>query len=474
MDDHEFLHQISLFEGMDHEDLDEIAKTVDIISLSAGEILFREGDQGNRAFFIKEGELEILKESNRREVLLAVRKEGAVIGEMALLQSLPRSATIRARSDSVLFAIGKDEFDHLLQSSPTAMQSIFQTILSRLRDNQVALQQSEKMAQLGTLTAGVAHELNNPAAAVKRSSDQLVKEIKNLDEAYINICRLGFDSNQWKVLDELSEKALQNATEPPVLDALTRSDREYQIEDWLESHEVENSWMIAPNLVNLNFGEENLKSLAVQFPAEKLTCIIEWLNASFTVYSLLNELSLGSGRIFSIIKSLKTYTYLDQAPVQNVDIHEGLDSTLTILQHKIKTNKVNVVREYSQDLPEVMGYGSELNQVWTNIIDNAVDALQGQENAEIIIRTRKESNWVVVEIEDNGPGIPEDIRSKIFDAFFTTKEPGKGTGLGLNITYSIVTQKHRGDIKVRSKPGQTVFEVWIPINFESLESERGN
>ncbi len=467
MNDHEFLHQISLFEGMDHEDLDLIAQTVNTVSLPAGEILFYEGEEGNHAYFIKEGELEILKDSNGREVLLAVRREGAVIGEMALLQSLPRSATIRARSDAILFAIGKKEFDQLLQSSPSAMQSIFQTILSRLKNDQVALRQSEKMAQLGTLTAGVAHELNNPAAAVKRSADSLVKEIQTLDEAYANICRLEFDTDQWKILDELSDKALKNAAEPPELDALTRSDRENTIEDWLYDHDVENAWMIAPNLVNLNFNQDDLSALAVQFPAERLSCIIEWLNATYTVYSLLNELSLGSGRIFSIVKSLKSYTYLDQAPVQNVDIHEGLDSTLTILHHKLKTSKVNVVRDYSENLPEVMGYGSELNQVWTNIIDNAIDAISGQEDPRIILRTRKESDWVIVEIEDNGPGIPEDVQPNIFDAFYTTKGPGKGTGLGLNITYNIVVQKHRGDIKVRSEPGQTIFEVWIPINFES-------
>jgi signal transduction histidine kinase len=190
--------------------------------------------------------------------------------------------------------------------------------------------------------------------------------------------------------------------------------------------------------VNLNFNEDELTSLAVQFPAKRLKCIIEWLDSTYTVYNLLNELSLGSGRIFSIVKSLKSYAYLDQAPVQSVSISEGIDDTLMILHNKIKSN-ISVKRDYAPDLPEIMGYGS---------------------------RTRKESEWVVVEIEDNGPGIPEDVVSNIFDAFFTTKGPGKGTGLGLNISYSIVVQKHRGDIKVRSKPGSTVFEVWLPINFE--------
>ena len=465
MKDHEFLNQISLFKGMEHDDLHAIADTVEITSIQKGEVLFREGDEGKRAFFIKDGELEVFKESSGREVLLAVRGPGSVIGEMALLQSLPRSATVRARKDTVLYAIGKDDFDQLLFSSPSAMQTLFQTMLDRLKADQVSLRQSEKMAQLGTLTAGVAHELNNPAAAVKRSSEQLVDAIRSLDAAYVHICQLGFSKEQWSVLHDLADKAFKSAHEPLELDALTRSDREYEIENWLDGHELENSWLIAPNLVNLNFNEDELTSLAVQFPEERLECIIEWLDATFTVYSLLNELALGSGRIFSIVKSLKSYAYLDQAPVQSVSVSEGIDDTLMILHNKLKAN-INVRREYAPDLPEIMGYGSELNQVWTNILDNAIDVLQDMDDGRIIIRTRKESEWVVVEIEDNGPGIPEDVVTNIFDAFFTTKAPGKGTGLGLNISYSIIVQKHRGDIKVRSKPGETVFEVWLPINFE--------
>lgn len=462
MIDHEFLNQISLFQGMKQDDLAHIAESVEPVSIKKGDILFHEGDQGSRAYFIKEGAVEIIREANNREVLLAVREAGAVIGEMALLQSLPRSATVRARMDTELYAINKEAFDHVLNSSPSAMQSVFQTMLSRQRSNQIALQQSEKMAQIGTLTAGVAHELNNPASAVKRSSDQLIGAIRALDASYHHICRLGFDERQWKILEDFSEKVAGTASHPVELDALIRSDRESLFEDWLDQNGIEQSWMIAPNLVNLNFSEDDLSSLAEEFPSERLMCIIEWLDASFTVYSLLNEISVASGRISSIVKALKSYAYLDQAPVQSVDICDGLDNTLMILQNKIK-NKINVKKEYTSNLPDIMGYGSELNQVWTNILDNAIDALNDQEDAQIIIRTRTESGWVVVEIEDNGPGIPENVVSKIFDAFFTTKGPGKGSGLGLNISYSIIVQKHQGDIKVRSKPGQTVFEVWLPI-----------
>lgn len=461
----EFLKKVPIFQDLSDDDLGKLSEVVETVSFPAGEELFHEGDEGDKAFIIKSGEVEIVKESGKREVLLAVRGEGVVIGEMALLESRLRTATVRARSDVDLYTIQKDELDKLLITCPNVMQSLFQTFLKRLRENQVHLQQSEKMAQLGTLTAGVAHELNNPAAAVKRGADQLIDAIKSLDASYAHIGRIGYDDHQWAILNQLSEKANDSASSPPVMDAITRSDLEQEIETWLEDHGLEDAWTMAPNLVNLRFNQDELATLAKDFPADRLNCIIEWLNATYNVYSLLNELSEGSSRISSIVKSLKSYAYLDQAPVQSVNINQALDDTLLILQNKLKS-KVNVKREYTQDLPEVMGYGSELNQVWTNIIDNAVDALDGKEDAQIKIHTRAESEWVIVEIEDNGPGIPEEIQPKIFDPFFTTKGPGKGTGLGLNISYNIIVEKHRGDIQVRSKPGQTVFEVWLPINFE--------
>ena len=181
-------------------------------------------------------------------------------------------------------------------------------------------------------------------------------------------------------------------------------------------------------------------------------------------HNLLTEIGIGAGRISQIVNALKSYSYLDQAPVQGVDVHEGLNNTLLILSNKLKTG-INVKREYASDLPKIQAYGSELNQVWTSILDNAADALEGR--GDITIRTRRDNECVVVEIEDNGPGIPEEIQHKIFDSFFTTKPPGKGTGLGLNISYNIVVQHHRGDIKVFSHPGKTCFQVWLPVDFEA-------
>jgi signal transduction histidine kinase len=202
------------------------------------------------------------------------------------------------------------------------------------------------------------------------------------------------------------------------------------------------------------------------FPGEQFSMVIDWLSCMYAIYSLLSEISLGSGRIAEIVKALKTYTYMDQAPVQSVDVREGLDNTLIVLHSKLKRG-VTVVREYAEDLPVIEAYASELNQVWTNLIDNAIDAMEGE--GTLVVRARRDDPWVVVQIEDSGSGIPEEIQSKIFDPFFTTKGQGEGTGLGLNISRNLIVQKHFGEISVLSKPGSTCFTVQLPIDLKPPE-----
>lgn len=317
------------------------------------------------------------------------------------------------------------------------------------------------MSTLGTLATGVAHELNNPAAATGRAAEQLRDAFARLEEAYLIRDQISFAPAAHAMLVELEQQARAAAGKPDELDGLARSDRESAIEAWLDAHQVEDSWRIAPALVAAKIDDPLLERAAANMEKPALNAVLAWVGAAYPVHALAYEIGQGSHRISEIVGALKSYSYLGQAPVQAVDIHEGLNNTLIMLRSKMKSG-VPVNREFSTDLGEVLAYGSELNQVWTNLLDNAVDAMGGQ--GAITVRTRGDGDWAVVEIEDDGPGIPSELLPRIFDPFFTTKEPGKGIGLGLSTSYSIVTEKHGGRMTAGSRPGMTRFVVHLPLD----------
>lgn len=454
-----FLKNVPLFADLSEDDLRQLSDEAQEVRLSAGEQLFEEGSPGDRAYVIRDGSIEVVKRSEGRDILLAVQERPAVVGEMALIENKPRMASIRARTDSVLLAITQEQLDHLLQTSPSAARAMLYTVIGRWRATEGMLRQTEKMAELGTLTAGVAHELNNPAAAVKRAVSHLHSMLQQYEDASLLIAKL-VEQEQvaLKGITVLVESRKKGAER---LDALTRSDREQELSEALDQLGIKDGWKLASTLVSMGFDRVELESLMKKFHTENIQIILVWLTLRHTVHDLLNEMGQGATHISEIVRALKSYSYLDQAPVQSVDIHEGLDNTLLILRHKLKS-QVTINRNYASDLPKIEAYGSELNQVWTNIIDNAADAL-GEEGGIITIRTRRNDDGITVEIEDDGPGIPEKIRNRVFDSFFTTKPLGKGTGLGLNISYNIIVYKHRGELTFDSRPGKTNFRIWLPL-----------
>ena len=327
-------------------------------------------------------------------------------------------------------------------------------------NQEMALRQSEKMATLGTLAAGVAHELNNPAAAARRASDHLRDAIGRFELAHAGADVAALTPEGRELLLSLQRTARELAASPSDLDALERSDREQALEEWLEEHGVADGRELAPSLVDQGLDVHGLSRLAGQLDREALPVILRRTTSGFAVHRLLHEIGECSRRVSEIVAVLKSYSFLGQAPVQPIDLHEGLDNTLVILRPRLQEG-VDIRRDYCADLPLVPAYGAELNEVWTNLLGNAVDAVDGK--GTITIRTRRDGEWVVVEIDDDGPGIPDEAKTRIFDPFFTTKEPGKGTGLGLATSYSIVTDKHHGRISVESRPGLTRFIVRLPL-----------
>jgi signal transduction histidine kinase len=459
----EALRAVPLFADLTDADLEALAEGTTEIGLAANELLFSEGDQGDHAYVITGGEVEIFKTTGQKEMLLAVRGEGTVIGEMALLDAGERTASIRARSDVTMLTIGKDRLDYLLETSTTALRSLFQLMLVRWRENESRLRQSERMAQLGTLTAGLAHELNNPAAAVRRGADQLRESLVDYERKLAALPAAGVDAaNDGRAAAFLTGERAER--EP--LDALARSDLEEELEDHLDALGVDEPWKLVPELVEAGISGAEVDEIRADFGDDASVAMLHAVAAANSAFSLLYEVEEGASRLSSIVGALKSYSYLDQAPVQEIDVTRGLDDTLLILKSKLKD--IEIRREYDESVPSIHAYGSELNQVWTNLIDNAADALNEAEIADpsITLRTSTDGGMVIVEVEDNGPGVPEDIQQRIFDAFFTTKPPGSGTGLGLDISYSIVVNKHRGDLVVDSEPGRTVFRATLPVEHE--------
>ncbi len=458
--DRDILRRNAFFSGLPDEQLDHLLWSGERIFLEAGDILMAEGSLPDAFYVVLEGEVEILKRSGNREVVIAMNGPCSILGEMSLIEDAPRTASVRAPRPCKVLKISRETFNDLVFGNPTVAVALLRTVMRRLRETEGMLSQQEKLASLGTLAAGLAHELNNPAAAAGRSSAQLRQTIDEWLRARSDLDTLHLDESLNNlVMNRLRVDIVRNDLAIQVSDPLERSDREQEVESWLEAYSIDEAWKYAPLLVSFGWQVPDLVKWSAAFDAKHFPIILRLLVTGYKVYSLLGEINNSMERITEIVSAVKDYTYLDQAPLKKIDLHAGLESTLVILKHKLRQG-ITVKRDYARDLPLIEAYGSELNQVWTNLIDNAIDTMAG--NGELRLQTYREGAQVVVEIGDNGPGIPQDVLPRLFEPFFTTKEPGKGTGLGLSVSYNII-QKHRGKIEVTSKPGDTRFLVWLPL-----------
>ena len=430
------------------------------IRLKTGETLIHEGDPADVFYIILEGELRATKFYGQQEIFLATRLPEEFFGEIPILLDVPYFVFFRAVADSRLFCLPRAGFWDLLRTSPVVAREIMRTLATRLRNMAGYTQEREKLIQLGAMAAGLAHELNNPATAARRAAVDLRQSVEKVQDY---ACELNetLSAEQWQQLVATAQEAMHCATSQPKLNSFEQSEREEAIECWLDSHKVADAWDLAPALVNARVDEGELETVRRTVPAQDLENAIHWLAANVTTRDSLKSISHSTERIAQLVGAVKSYSFMDQAPWQEIDVHEGIENTLIILGHKLRN--VTVTRDFDRTLPRLCAYGGELNQVWTNLIDNAIYAVGG--TGRIDIRTRRDGEYFLVEIADNGSGIPPEARPHIFAVPFFTTKGGSGTGLGLVISHGIVVERHNGKIDFSTGPDGTQFNVRLP--FES-------
>lgn len=456
------LHQIELFEGITDEEYEWLTENSYEIFMERGDYFHKLGEPVTCFYICLEGELQVTRIMEGKEIVVGTTPRGIIGGELSLLNGTLSTVSSRAIMPSRLMVFDEPEFRMLFGAAPVVGMRILKIAAERTTLVATAFKQQEKMAALGKFSAGLAHELNNPAAAARRSAVTLREMLPRLQDLTMSLCALGLEQQHLINLSMFQRDAINNAGEAGTLSPMQQSDREDEMSDWLDEAGVENGYELAPTFVAAGVTTDGLGELMAHFPESAVAATLTWMSEALSVADLLSEIEDSTIRISDLVQSVKEYTYMDQAPLQEVDLHRGLDNTLRVLNHKIK--KAKVVRDYDPELPKVMARGGELNQVWTNLIDNAIDALLSANTADATVHliTRCENDYAMVEVTDNGPGIPADVVPHLFEPFFTTKEVGKGTGLGLDIAYRII-QQHNGTIVVDSQPGSTRFIVRLPV-----------
>ncbi|HEX3741077.1 MAG TPA: ATP-binding protein [Terriglobales bacterium] len=456
MVDNSELLRVSAFADLPEDQIAWFISQSDEMHLKAGETYSRQGDPANAMFVILEGHLQGRGELGGETVSFDLAP-GDVTGVLPFSRMKQFTVGGRAETDSRALRFPAALFPELIQRMPELTRRLVGLMSDRIRETTRMEQQQDRLAALGKLSAGLAHELNNPASAAKRATSQLRLILKKIRDASLELGRRDLTTAQKSEIEKMETYFTQQDVIPP--DALAISDLEDQIDSLLRSHGQNDLWQLAAGLARRNIQPNVIEELFANLDRDTARAALVRIAASVEIASLLHEIESSTTRISDLVGAIKEYTYMDQSPIQNVDVVRGLETTLTILNHKLKQG-VAVKREYNPLPLLVNSFGSELNQVWTNIIDNAIDAMHG--NGELRVRTYRDDNCVVVEIGDNGPGIPAEVEAHIFEPFFTTKGVGEGTGLGLDTVQRIV-RKHRGNIQVDSKPGDTRFKIFLPL-----------
>ena len=462
------LRELFLFEKLTDEQLAWLAERGEVAAYEAGGTVYQVGEPATRLFVLLEGTLSMLMRAGGTEIEInRTDHRGTYAGAFFAYLDLPiarsYAGTVRAVTDCRFWVLSAADFGRAVREWFPMATHMLEGFATQGMGSQQTVATRERLVALGTVTAGLTHELNNPATAVARATHTLSERLAGLWDELAGLAEGGLAPDQLAVLVDLVRRARGRAGQD-LLSPLAASDREDELGGWLEEHGVADAWDLAPPLVAAGLDAGWLEQVAAAVPAQAFPHAVGVAAMTCEAESLLEEVAEASGRISALIGAAKQYSQMDRGPLQRLDVHDGLESTLTMLKHKLETG-IEVVRDYDRSLPELGAYVGELNQVWTNLVDNAVDAMEGMDGrGRLTVRTARDGDRALVEIGDNGPGIPEAAAPHILEPFYTTKPVGKGTGLGLDICWRIVVQRHHGDLRFTSTPGDTRFQVLLPLS----------
>jgi len=458
----EWLHSIESLKDVPEEQLQWMIDNSEYLTLKEEEFLYRPGQAAFGTNIIISGKIHLYQVQNQeiRDVNILEPKD--ITGYLPFSRGTTINIFGKVIADAVIMNLPKEKIREMISRHFELTQSLVHVMTNRVKNFTSLQQQDEKMMALGKLSAGLTHELNNPAAAIVRGSSTLLQHLQLQPADFKAVMAIRMEE---KDVDLVTIKLFEvlNRPEKPRLTLMERTEREDEIRDWLEHQQVQNAGEIAENMLEDGFTCDDLREFKEHIPARFLSPVLNWVNSNLVTRRMVADIQESSQRISDLVKSVKNFTHMDQGKGKEpTDIRTGIHNTLTMLQYRFKKGNVTLVEEYDESLPKITALVGELNQVWTNLIDNALDAMEPAGQGQLTIRTEKEHEWAKTSIIDNGPGIPEDIQSRIFDPFFTTKDIGKGTGLGLDVVQRIVRQ-HNGSVRVQSTPGHTAFVICFPI-----------
>ena len=465
------LRSLFLFEKLSDEQIQRLCSEGHVELIEPGQV-FAEGDPATCLYVLIEGTVVLSRKVGADDVEISrTSQRGVYAGAFTAYlgdrvpQSYPNS--LRVTEPSRFYVLGADCFAQIMNEwFPMAVHLLEGLFFGGKRTNE-AIGQRERLLALGSLAAGLTHELNNPAAAAVRATSSLRERVAGMRGKLRMIAGSKWEPADLQALIELQQQAAERVAKAPKLDAIATSDAEDELTDWLEDHGCRDAWMTAPVFVQGGLDSAWLEQVLATVGPDMIEPSLRWLNYTVETELLMNEIEDATTRVSTLVGAAKQYSQLDRAPFQVVDVHDLLSSTLLMMSAKL--HGITVVKQYDKTLPKIPAYAAELNQVWTNLIENAAQAMGGE--GTLTIRTAREDDRLLVEIGDTGPGIPPDIQKRIFEPFFTTKPVGEGTGLGLDIAWRIVVNKHHGDLKVESVPGDTRFQVWLPVQPEAAQAE---